>query len=58
MCLPHKPCIIDEKLASQMWVVSSTVDTIKNLKLEIIKLNKIIKDLNESIEILKKFNYF
>jgi len=49
MCLPHKPCIIDEKLASQMWVVSSTVDTIKNLKLEIIRLNKIIKDFNESI---------
>lgn len=54
MCLPPKPCLVDNKLASQMWIVSNSYDIIKTLKLEIIKLNKIIMDLNESIEILKK----
>ena len=48
MCLPPKPpCLYNDKLASQMWIVSTNVDTIKNLKKEIERLNKIIKDLNE-----------
>tara|TARA_R110000868_G_scaffold389863_4_gene659243 strand:- start:800 stop:979 length:180 start_codon:yes stop_codon:yes gene_type:complete len=59
MCLPPKPpCLYNDKLASQMWIVSTNVDIIKNLKIEIERLNKIINDLNESIEILKNFNYF